>query len=206
MVVELTKGLVKSLIIFPESLGRVDIERSSVVLGESLEIHSLAVKSALMIFELVHGKGSEIVPGRNSAETVRANRSKARKYSESVSLLDPERTSATAKKVFGDGLSLDVLKLGLESRGQPDVCEKAGGSIRLGRQNRNGNDLSAKCDVIYPVRRKGDLVPDVQLGEVTTDPLDNAVSIIHRVRGSLQMGTGKSKATEFRLKNKPVPT
>ena len=52
--VEVAECLIKSLLIVPERLGRVDVKRGSMILGESLKVDSLAVESSLMIFELMH--------------------------------------------------------------------------------------------------------------------------------------------------------
>ena len=54
VMVEIAKSLVKSLVIVPERLRRVDVKGSSIILGESLKVDFLAVESSLMVFELVH--------------------------------------------------------------------------------------------------------------------------------------------------------
>jgi len=62
--VEIAKGLVKSLVIVTERLRGVDVKGSSIILGESLKVDFLAVESSLMVFELVHYKGGRFCAGK----------------------------------------------------------------------------------------------------------------------------------------------
>ena len=58
--IKIAKGFVEALVVIPKRLRGVDVQGSSVISGESLEVDFLAVKNPLMILELVHGEDRQI--------------------------------------------------------------------------------------------------------------------------------------------------